>query len=497
MTREYIASYDIGTSGVKVVLLDMDGNAAGTATAPFRLLRPRPSWAEQVPEEYWSGVCRVTRSVLEKTGIRPGSVKAIVFCTQWKAAIPVSREGKVLHNAVIWLDRRADKEAELINQRLGKPGFLREQEYWPRLMWFREQRPEIYEQAETFFEVNSWLRFRASGEKYFDLTNDFLHSPDPEIQAYYDSLADAAGLDRSKFPPMILPTDQAGVLSAEAASEMGLCPGTPLFGGCGDIPAVTIGSGCAGYGREYLYLGSSGWLGTVYPERRNSVGTLRVSLYPGREISAFGMTSIGLALNWAIDKFYHREQEELGSGIYDLINREAEAVHPGCDGLIATSWVNGEQPPLSKNAGCVYLNARSSHTRGHMILAMMEAVCRMMRWRLETYEEQTGKRPESIRSVGGGACSDPWMQAMADILGVRIEVPKNPQHAGAVGGAYCALIGLGQLRDFSEADEKISAEKVFLPREEYRDLYDRQYIIFREIYPRLRDLFDDLALMQQ
>ena len=137
--REYIASYDIGTSGVKVVLLDMDGNAAGTAAAPYRLLRPQPAWAEQVPEEYWSGVCSVTHTVLHNTGIRPGSVKAIVFCTQWKAAIPVDRDGNVLHNAVIWLDRRADKEAELINQRLGRPGFLREQEYWPRLMWFREQ----------------------------------------------------------------------------------------------------------------------------------------------------------------------------------------------------------------------------------------------------------------------------------------------------------------------------------------------------------------------
>ena len=98
-----------------------------------------------------------------------------------------------------------------------------------------------------------------------------------------------------------------------------------------------------------------------------------------------------------------------------------------------------------------------------------------------------------IRIVGGGANSDPWMQAMADILNVRIEIPKNPQHAGAIGGAYCALIGLGLVRDFTEADEKITAERVFLPREEYRAMYDRQYSVYKEIFPRTKELFDRLA----
>jgi xylulokinase len=85
------------------------------------------------------------------------------------------------------------------------------------------------------------------------------------------------------------------------------------------------------------------------------------------------------------------------------------------------------------------------------------------------------------------------MQAMADILDIRIEVPKNPQHAGAVGGAYCALIGLGLVRDFEEADKKITAERVFLPQEEYREMYDRQYAVYKEIFPRTQDLFDTLA----
>ena len=489
----YIASYDIGTSGVKVVLLDMEGNAAGISTAPYTLITPQPGWAEQDPSEYWDQVCRVTLDVLEKTRISPELVKAVVFNTQWKAVIPVDHEGNVLHNAVIWLDGRAGKQAEEINRKLGRPGYLDGHDYWARVLWYKEELPDIYAQAETFLEVNSFLRWKASGEKYVDLTNDFIHSYDPEIQASYDEIIDAAGLDRSKFPPMILSTDRAGVITEEAAEEIGLCAGTPLFGGGGDIPGIAIGAGCAGFERGHIYLGSSGWFCITYPKRRPDVGMLQLSLYVGKEMSAYSMQSVGLTLNWTIDQFYNAEKKALGGSIYDLINAEAAAVPPGSEGLIATSWLHGERKPLSENAAGVYFNMHAYHKRGHMIRAMMESMCYLMRWKIETYTADTGKHPEMIRIVGGGSCSDPWMQAMADILNVRIEVPKNPQHAGAVGGAYCALIGLGIVRDFEEADKKITAERVFLPREAYREMYDRQFEVYKEILPRTQDLFDRLA----
>ncbi len=491
--KGYISSYDVGTSGVKVVLLDMDGNAAGIAAAPLTLITPRPGWAEQDPQEFWNAVCSVTREVLTKTKIPPEEVKAVVFNTQWKAVIPVDTEGNILHNAVIWLDGRAGKQAEEINEKLGRPGFLDGHDYWARALWYKEELPEIYGKTVSFLEVNGFLRWRASGEKYVSITDDFIHSYDPDIQKQFDEIIDAAGLERDKFPPMILSTDQAGTVSEKAAAELGLCAGTPLFGGGGDIPGIAIGAGCAGFEKGHIYLGSSGWFCLTYPKRRTDVGQLHLSLYKGREMSAYSMQSVGISLNWAIDHFYHLEKEAMGSGIYDLINRDAAAAEPGCRGLVATSWLHGERKPLSKNAGCVYFNLHSWHERRHMIRAMMESICYMLRSKLDAFTEDTGKRPDMIRIVGGGANSDPWMQAMADILNVRIEIPKNPQHAGAVGGAYCALIGLGLVKDFTEADEKITAERVFLPRAKYRELYDRQYEVYREIFPRMTDLFDKLA----
>ncbi len=489
----YIASYDIGTSGVKVVLLDMEGNSKGISTAPYSLITPQAGWAEQDPSEYWEQVCAVTKDVLEKTGTAPELVRAIVFNTQWKAIIPVSREGNVLHNAIIWLDGRAGKQAEEINEKLRRPGYLDGHDYWARVLWLKEELPDIYAKTETILEVNSFLRWRASGEKFVDLSNDFIHSYDPEIQAQYDEIINAAGLDRNKFPPMILSTDKAGSVTEKAAEDLGLPAGTPIFGGGGDIPGIAIGAGCAGFEKGHIYLGSSGWFCLTYPKRSSDFGQLWLSMHRRIEMAAYTMQSVGMSLNWAIDQLYFREKKELGSRIYDLINGEAASIPPGSEGLIATSWLHGERKPLSANAGAVYFNLRAHHKRAHMIRTMMESLCYQMRWKLETYTSETGKRPHMIRIVGGGSCSDPWMQAMADILNVRIEVPKNPQHAGAIGGAYCALIGLGHVRDFSEADERITAERVFLPRDEYRAVYDRQYGIYKEIFPRTKDLFDRLA----
>ena len=494
---EYIATYDIGTSGVKAVLLDMDGNAAGFATEPYSLITPKPDWAEQDPLEIWQQVCKVTREVLKSTGIAPEAVKAVVFNTQWKAVIPVDAEGNVLHNAVIWMDGRAGKQAEEINLKLGRPNYLDKNDYWPRILWYKEELPEIYEKAETFFEVNSFLRWCASGEKYVDITNDFIHSYDPDIQAQYDAIIDAAGIDRDKFPPMILSTDPAGRVSKQGSEALGLCEGTQLFGGGGDIPGIAIGSGCAGFEKGHIYLGTSGWFCFTYPKRSTEFGQLWLSMYKGIEMAAYTMQSVGMSLNWTIDQFYHQEKEALGGGIYDLINREAAAVPPGCEGVVATSWLHGERKPLSGNAAGMFFNLRTHHRRGHMIRAMMESICFMLRWKLEIYTEETGKRPEVLRVVGGGARSDVWMQIMADILNMRIEIPANPQHAGAVGGAYCALIGLGLVKDFSEADARITAERVFLPREEYRSLYDRQYDVYTGIFPRIGDLFDRLAEIHQ
>jgi len=212
----------------------------------------------------------------------------MAFGTQWKGIIPLDSRGQVLHNAIIWLDGRAKRQAEKLNARLQADTFT-ERDYWARLMWVREERGDIYDRTETFLEVNAFLKFRATGVRAVDLTNDFIHSLDPDIQRDYQRVLAAAEIDTGKFPPLVMPTEKVGGLTPEAAAALGLVENIPVFGGCGDIPAIAIGAGCSAPGSAHIYLGSSGWLAVSVAGRTPGVGELYQSFARGRELLLYVM----------------------------------------------------------------------------------------------------------------------------------------------------------------------------------------------------------------
>ncbi|NMA12555.1 MAG: carbohydrate kinase [Chloroflexi bacterium] len=491
MEKGYVASYDFGTSGVKAVLIDFNGFVIDFSTVSYSLITPKLGWAEQNPSDFWEAVCEATKQVVKKTSVNPIDIKAVVFSTQWKGIIPLDKDDNILYNAIIWLDSRAAAQADKLNKRLSVDIFCA-YDYWARLMWLKEERPDIYGKTKCFLEVNGYLKFKATGNKSTDLTNDFIHSANESIQKQYDAILNAGELNPDLFPPMVLPTEEVGKISEKAAIEMGLSVGTPVYGGCGDIPAIAIGAGCSDFNKGHLYLGSSGWFCTVVPERSDEVGELYQSLSIDKELLGLGMQSVGMSFNWAINQLYHVEKEILGSEIYNFINKQVETVEPGCNNLVATPWIHGERPPLSSNAKCVFFNLTNMHDRRHMVRAIMEGVCFTLKWKLIEYQKASGNCVNSVRAVGGGACSDPWMQMMADILNITVEIPLNPQHAGAIGAAYCAFIGMGLVDDFTAADEKIIAVKRFQPRNEYHQVYSKLFEIFKQIYPRMKDLFEVL-----
>jgi xylulokinase len=487
----YILSYDFGTSGVKAVLADLCGNVIAATASNYRLYTPQPGWGEQDTEEYWAAVCQATKQALQNGNAHPSSVCGLVFGTMWKSVIPVDKNGHVLHRSVIWLDGRAGREARELNAALGTNTYC-DKDYIPRLMWFKNNAPKIYEKTDCFLEANSWLKFRATGEKGVDLSNCYTSSPNPSLQSEYTRILGAAGLDQNKFAKLVMPWEQTGVLTAKAAGELGLAPGTPVFGGLGDIPAIAIGSGCSGIGDAHLYLGSSGWLGVVVPDQMANVGELYQSLSPGKEIMLYVVQATCMALNWAIQQFYRKEKEALGSDIFDLINEEIGQIEPGCGNMLATPWFYGERPPLSQQARALFFNITSLHDRRHMVRALLEGIGYTMRWKIDTYRQETGTTLQSIRIVGGGTGGENWMQAMADILGIPVEIPCHARHAGALGTAYCAYIGLGICRDFDDAKQMIRVEKRYEPDMANAQTYGRLYAAFRQLYPQLKDVYKTL-----
>lgn len=487
MQKQYVLAYDLGTSGVKGALVDTNGHLAFAATSDYPYDRPREGWAEQDPNNYWNGVCKVTGKLLSDASIDSAQILGISFGTLWKGIIPVSGD-RVLRRSILWLDGRAADQAARINARFpgqAYSGF----DYWPKLLWLREHEPEMIRQSDRILEVNAFLKWKATGVAAVDVSNSFLRSFDPALDSYYEELLRFMDIPREKIPPFVDATTRVGTVTERAAKELGVLPGTPVFGGCNDIQAVCIGAGCAQIGGVHAYFGSSGWLGFTVAHSEKAATT---PFDCSRDIQMAGMKAVGLSFDWIIRNFYPELAENLAGDIYDEVNRQVVQVSPGSGGVFATPWLFGENPGVAGlDARCCFLNLSAEHTRAHMTRAMMEGVCYHLRQVTDMVcKARQLPYPTEICAVGGGACSDVWMQILADVLNVTVRVPNQPRHAGAIGTAYTALIGLGIFENYEDASNHMKYKCGFQPKPENRGCYDRGFEIYQTLYATLKPVFE-------
>ncbi|MBQ6088693.1 MAG: hypothetical protein IJK95_03960, partial [Firmicutes bacterium] len=280
----------------------------------------------------------------------------------------------------------------------------------------------------------------------------------------------------------------------KGASDLGLIPGIPVFGGMIDVPAAAAGCGCLKEKDAHIYLGTSGWLSALLrePVELSEGAYLIPSIDPDLMIYGGCTNACCKMLNWAIDHFYSKEHEEMGSKVFDLINKEASGISAGSDGLYATPWLFGEQFPVcDPNARAMFFNINEKHSRAHFINAVMESICFSMKGQLELLKKDAGFTPEVLGADGGGSLSDHWMQMMADVLQIPVRIPENTRHSGALGAALAAAIGLGWCT-FDDAGSLIHTEKEFLPRPEYKDLYESKYENYKMIYEMSKEMFSRL-----
>lgn len=488
MEQEVVVSYDFGTSGVKAAVIDRKGRVLCTSVRPYPLQTRKTGWAEQRPEHYWRAVCEATKAVLAQNTDAVLSAAGIVCCSQWKGIILIGREGQILYPCITWLDARAGKQAEILNRKMKTREFSA-QSYWAKLMWLKENETELYEQADRILEVNSFIKWKLTGNFAVDATNHFADSDDPSMRKHYQEILDAAGLDREKIPPIVPVESVVGQVTDTAAEETGLKAGTPVFAGCGDIPAIAMGIGCAEPGESHAYFGTSGWLGVVSAPGKTEHVMARSALLPGREILLNTMQTVGISLDWTIGLFYPQEWEQKEKEIYPLLERELQKVPPGSQGLFALPWLNGELPPFSEFARAGFINASAAHGRADFVHAMMEGICCNMQWRKLECEKASGEPITTLRITGGGAGGNHLMQMLADILGIPVQVPESHRHTGAVGAAFCALVGLGYYEDFRECGRQVKIKREYVPRTSRKAFYQELCGRYLELFQCLEKFF--------
>ena len=500
----YLLGIDYGTGGVRVGIFDREGNPLVFHGVEFGTSYPRPAWAEQSPDTWWSSLVRATRGALEKSGVAADDIAGIGVDTTAATLLAIDSNDRPIRPAIMWMDVRAAQQARRLEQ-TGDPslkyaGYGSVSAEWglPKALWIKENEPDTFKRATRLVEAADWLIHRLTGEwtgsinilaaKYFY---------DRDAGGYPTSLLDAVGGTDllEKLPHNALDLGAvAGALRADAAAELGLRPGTPVAEGGIDAYMGALGLGLTEPGKMAFITGSSHVMigQTAQPIHGQGFwGTYTDAMFPGQYTIEAGQVSTGSIVAWFKRNFgatVTAEAESRGVDPYIILGELARDLPPGSDGLVVLDYFQGNRSPYTDSSARGVITGLSlSHTVGHIFRAILEGICYGSEHIFQTFRSHDYV-PTEILVSGGPTKSDLWMRMHADVSNVPITLTKVTE-GPVLGSAILAAAGAGIYPSVAEAAKgMVTVERTIEPdpvrHEEYRFFVDR-YI---ETYPKLRDV---------
>lgn len=488
MKKQYLLGIDIGTSAVKVALFEKEsGNRpVGVTSAEYPISYPAPGFVEQNPDDWWDAICRATRELLEETGISASEIAGIGIDGQSWAAVAVDSAGKVLCPTPIWMDTRsADICAELTEalggERIRKKalGDLQAGFTFPKIVWYQRHLPSVYEKAAAILQSNAFAVLRLTGKLSQDLSQSgCMLCIDLQKGEWDFELCREAGVREELLPPLFAPHEIVGTVTAEAALATGLAEGTPVVAGGLDTACDALGAGIVHTGEVQELGGQSGGMNicTDKPLYDPRLCICR-HVVPDCYLLQGGTVGGGAILRWFSSTFEDDAD-------FARVDREAERIPAGADGLILLPYLSGERTPLwDPDAKGVYYGVTYSKTRAHFYRANLEAAAYALRHNLEAARE-AGAVFSTLRATGGAAKSPLWTQIKADVTGYPVEVPEAFSTA-AYGAALLAGVGTGFFSSFEEAVSGIRITRTHTPNEDTCGAYDKAYHTYRALYGAL------------
>lgn len=512
MTEQQILAIDLGTSGPKVTLVSPSGGISGGAFVPVGLRLLPGGGAEQDPDEWWRATTAAVRRVLDAQPEAASAVAGVGVTAQWSGTVPIGADGHHLCDAIVWMDSRGAGHIErLITGPVRVSGYsVSKAARWIRLtggaparsgkdplahiLWLREERPDIYQATRVFLEPKDYLNYRLTGRAVATFDSISLHwvtdNRDLQTIDYDAGLLAMAGIDRSKLPELLPATGVVGGLSADAAADLGLPPGTPVIGGTPDLHSSAVGSGAVDDFAAHLYIGTSAWLSCHVPFKKTDLLHNIASLpapVPGRYFVANEQETAGACL----DRLARMLGGPEAGSDYPALDEIAERTPPGAGGVVFAPWLNGERTPV-EDSGLrgSFVNISLGTDRDHLVRAVFEGVAFNARWLLEAVERFTRRRLDPIVMVGGGANSAVWCRIHADVLDRTILQAADPIWVNARGVGLLAAASL-ELIPWEDVGSSVPIAATHRPDRSQRALYDRHYRVFRRLHRATRSLKTD------
>ena len=490
MAEPSFLGLDVGTSGVKAVLVAPSGEVVASATSPLSLSTPRPGWAEQDPEAWWAGALACIQTVRRAQPNAP--VAAVGISGQMHSSVFLDRAGHVIRPALLWCDGRTTAECLEITERVGGEDRLRhltcnaalEGFTLPKVLWLRRHEPDAYARLATLLLPKDYIRYRLTGVLATDPSDaSATLMYDTARLQWSDEVLQAVGVSSSIVPTVGGSAEVLGHVSAEAAAVTTLAKGTPVVGGGADNACGAAGVGTIAPGDVVSSWGTSGTMLAPTTEPRVDPG-LRAHTFchvvPGTWYLMGVVLSAGAALTWYREQLARELTNPATAAA--LLDAEAASVPPGAAGVTFLPYLQGERTPHRDAAARgAFLGLRLTHTRAHMTRALLEGVCFALRDSLAILRELQVS-PHQLLLTGGGAKSAFLRRLQAEVFGLPV-CTVNREEGPAYGAALLAAIGVGAFPDLASA---VRATLTRAPLEHPDPGAHEQYVV---PYARYRDAY--------
>jgi xylulokinase len=489
---------DIGTTGVKGILIDGTGQILAEQTIHHDLVSPRAGWAEEDPADWESGALAALAALAAAGPCTPNQVTAIGVSGMVPALVMLDEKGQPLRPSIQQNDARAVVEAQELTAEIDQEhlyrrtgGFTNQQHIAPRLRWVQRHEPQVWHQTRTILGSYDYVTARLAGihpgECSLEL-NWAIESGlfDLREEAWLPDLLEAVNLTSAHFPPVHCPIDIVGRLADPVAGQTGLRAGTPLIAGSADHVASALAAGLREDGDTLIKFGGAGDILYCASEPLTHP-KLFIDAHdvPGKYLLNGCMAASGSLVKWYLGEILGATVDK---ATLRRMDEAALAVPPGSEGVIVLPYFLGEKTPLmDPQARGVIFGLDLHHGRAHIFRAILEAVIYGFRHHLDVLRG-AGHEPRRLLATNGGVSSSLWRHIAADVLAAPITSFRG--HPGSsLGVAFAAGIAGGLFDDWGQIDRFLTAAEVDEPDLGASAIYDERYAVYRDLYERLKDLF--------
>jgi xylulokinase len=493
----YFLGIDVGTGGTRAVVIDEAGRVIASATEEHQAFAsPQIGWAEQDPADWWRACGIAVNKALAQGKIAGDQVSCVGFSGQMHGAVLLDEQARVVRPALIWCDVRTEKQSQGLTAKIGAERLIQltcnpalANFTLTKCLWVRENEPANWSRVRSLLLPKDYVRFQLTGERATDVADasgtlllDVAH------RRWSKEMLEAAEMDESILPALYESPEICGRISVAGAAATGLKVGTPVVAGAGDQASGSVGMGVVSPGTVSATIGTSGVvLAATDAPALDPKGRLHTFCHavPGRWMVMGVTQAAGLSLRWFRDQFSGVDNQRAS---YETLTAEAAKAPAGCDGLLWAPYLMGERTPyLDPAARAVLAGLTVSHTRAHVIRAILEGVAFSLRDTFTIFEEI--KAPvNKIRLGGGGARSPLWRQIQADIYGQEVETVEAEEGA-AYGAALLAGVGAKAWPSVDAACKVVvRVAGSSIPSADSQTM-NKAYSAYRRLYPATKSIF--------